>query len=303
MYLPFIEKGARLLKSEGRMGYIAPNVWMVNEYGTPLRKLVRQTRSLDRWLDFKSHQIFDEAITYTSLQFFRGSPSEMLTCAFAPDGNAAAVQWENADQVPYAELPENEAWTLAPKAEMALIKRLAETCRALKNCSTNIVVGIQTSADHIYHLKRTGLNRYETQTGSEVLIEDGLMHPLVSGPEAKRYLSPATETYLLFPYSVGVGQRVRLIPESEMRSNYPLGWAYLKSNELELRLREKKKMDDDNNWWAYNYPKNLDKQEIPKLIVAQTVPSLRVCNDANGAFYLNNVRVNGILTEQADEGW
>jgi hypothetical protein len=121
MYLPFIEKGVRLLRPEGRMGYIAPNVWMVNEYGKPLRQLIRRTRTLDRWLDFKSHQIFDEAITYTALQFFRGSAVPALTCAFAPDGNAAAIHWENADQIPYEELPEEDAWTLAPKAEMELI--------------------------------------------------------------------------------------------------------------------------------------------------------------------------------------
>ncbi len=303
MYLPFIEKGIRILKPEGRMGYIAPNVWMVNEYGKPLRQLIRRTRSLDRWLDFKSHQIFDEAITYTSLQFFRGSPVPALTCAFAPDGNAAAIVWEKADQIPYEELPEEEAWTLAPKAEMALIGRLKSSCKTLQNCSKGIVVGIQTSADHIYHLKRVAANRYETSSGIELTLEDGLMHPLVSGPEAKRYLSPQTETYLLFPYLMASDQKMRLISESEMQSRYPFGWAYLKSNEIELRRREKNKMNDDNNWWGYNYPKNLDKQETAKLIVAQTVPSLRVCNDSHGAFYLNNVRVNGILTDGEGDGW
>ena len=303
MYLPFIEKGIRILRPEGRMGYIAPNVWMVNEYGKPLRQLIRRTRTLDRWLDFKSFQVFDEAITYTSLQFFRGSANEALTCAFAPDGNTSAVDWQTADKISYEDLPEEDAWTLAPKAEMDLIGRLRASCKTLEIFSKGIVVGIQTSADHIYHLKRTGANRYETSAGLEVAIEDTLMHPLVSGPEAKRYLSPQTETYLLFPYSKTGGQKVRLISEFEMQSTYPLGWVYLKSNEIELRSREKGKMDDDANWWAYNYPKNLDKQEMPKLIVAQTVPSLRVCNDANAAFYLNNVRVNGILTNHADEGW
>lgn len=303
MYLPFIEKGVRLLRPEGRMGYIAPNVWMVNEYGKPLRQLVRKSRSLDRWLEFKSHQIFEEAITYTALQFFRGSPAAALTCAFAPDGNAAAVDWQKADRVPFEDLPHDEAWTLAPQAEMELINRLNQTCKTLENCAKGIVVGIQTSADHIYHLKRTGANRYETRAGCEVAIEDALMHPLVSGPEAKRYLSPETATYLLFPYIVEGEKKVCLMSSDQMKSCYPQGWAYLQSNERELRDREKGKMDNDESWWAYNYPKNLDKQELPKLIVAQTVPSLRVCNDSEAAFYLNNVRVNGILTANSEDGW
>jgi len=48
-------------------------------------------------------------------------------------------------------------------------------------------------------------------------------------------------------------------------------------------------------WYAYNYPKNLDKQEFAKLVVAQLVPSMRVSADYDANKYLNNVRVNGIL--------
>ncbi|HVZ70081.1 MAG TPA: hypothetical protein VG891_11510, partial [Rhizomicrobium sp.] len=54
---------------------------------------------------------------------------------------------------------------------------------------------------------------------------------------------------------------------------------------------------------AYNYPKNLDKQEIKKLIVAQTVPSLRVCFDHTAKQYLNNVRVNGISVSDSENAW
>ena len=67
LYLPFIEKGLRILALGGRMAYIAPSLWAVNEYGEALRALIAQGRHLERWVDFKAHQIFDEAITYTAL--------------------------------------------------------------------------------------------------------------------------------------------------------------------------------------------------------------------------------------------
>jgi hypothetical protein len=50
-------------------------------------------------------------------------------------------------------------------------------------------------------------------------------------------------------------------------------------------------------------PKNLSLQEIPKLIIAQTVPSLRVCADAEGSYYTNNVRVNGIVAAPGEDLW
>ncbi|MDZ7698131.1 MAG: DNA methyltransferase [Deltaproteobacteria bacterium] len=58
MYLPFIEKGMELLNGKGKMGYIAPNVWMVNEYGRGLRQKLKRIRRLERWVDFKSFQVF-----------------------------------------------------------------------------------------------------------------------------------------------------------------------------------------------------------------------------------------------------
>lgn len=295
MYLPFIEKGIRLLRPEGRMGYIAPNVWMVNEYGESLRKLVRRTRALDRWLDFKSHQIFDEAITYTALQFFRGRPADALTCAFAPDGNAAAIDWETADRIPYDQLPEEDAWTLAPQAERELINRLNQTCKSLEESCKGIVVGIQTSADSIYHLKRNGAGRYETKTGEAVQVEDALMHPLVSGPEAKRYQTPQTDTYILFPYLIENNQKARLYTAAELQTLFPLGWAYLTKHEDALRGRENGKMDVNEKWFGYVYPKNLDKQEYPKLMVPRLITQLFCSMDLDGVCYLDNVDVGGIL--------
>lgn len=70
LYLPFIEKGLAMLGPAGRLGYIAPSLWTVNEYGTGLRGVVAAGQTLDRWLDFKSFQVFEEATTYTALQYF-----------------------------------------------------------------------------------------------------------------------------------------------------------------------------------------------------------------------------------------
>jgi len=86
----------------------------------------------------------------------------------------------------------------------------------------------------------------------------------------------------------------------ELQSKYPRTWAYLKQHEPELRAREHGRMDRNDAWWGYNYPKNMDKHHLPKLGVAQTIPEMRVFYDDKGAFCFNNVRVSGILCE--DQG-
>ena len=311
LYLPFIEKGLRLLAPGGRMAFIAPNLWAVNQYGEGLRSLVHRGQHLDRWLDFKSHQIFEDVITYTALQFYTREPRDAVRIAAAPGGEMADIDWSDPElAIPYNAIPETGEWLIATGAERALIERLSHDCLRLDDPSltTAIFQGLITSADHIYHLQRLGTDRYKCTPKDkdvvpfEVDVEDAIMKPLVSGPEAKRYEEPETDTYILFPYEHDARGAVRLIPADDMDRRFPRAWAHLRRWEQDLRKRESNAFDDET-WYRLGRNQNLDKQDIPKLIVAQTVPGMRVCADSNGTKYLNNVRVNGILPTRTTDHW
>ena len=126
------------------------------------------------------------------------------------------------------------------------------------------------------------------------------MRPLVSGPEAKRYEEPKTDTWLLFPYARDDGGRMRLIDESTLSRRFPKAWRHLKTWERDLRARESGAFDDET-WWRFGRNQNIDRQDLVKLVVAQTVPSMRVSLDTAADKYLNNVRVNGILAADGVE--
>ena len=310
LYLPFIEKGLQLLKKDGRMGYIAPSLWSVNDYGAGLRNWIAEKRYLDGWIDFRSFQVFDEATIYTALQFYAKKAAKALRVAFAADGVLADDSWSDpASSLSYEKLAFGDRWLLLSGTERKLIDKLYKRCKRMDDPAhtSNIFVGIQTSADSIYHLKRLGRNRYlctpkgaDADPPYEVQVEDEIMKPLVSGTEAKRYVAPETDTFLLFPYQVS-NETVRLIDAKTFEGSYPNAWAYLKSYEQSLREREKGKMDSDDSWWAYNYPKNLGKQEIQKLIVPRLVSSLLCSVDEHGQIYLDNVDVGGIAVSKTQD--
>ena len=320
LFLPFIERGLSLLNEGGRMGYIAPNLWPTLEYGEGLRTLVGAGRHLARWIDFRAHQVFEEATIYTAIQIFTRAPNDALCVAFAPDGDLGAVDWATASAVPYGELATNgSAWLLAPEPVRRLFARLARDCRRLDHpeVTSEIFVGVQTSADWIYHLEWRARGRYlhwppkiEVNEGGRVKkvqppaiefeIEDAIMKPLVSGKEAKRFLEPATGTYLLFPYKVD-NDGARLWTLNEMAVQFPKAWAYLQRFEPELRARDGGKNDTDTTWYGYIYPKNLSLQETAKLIVPRLVPALQVAMDPRGRVYCDNVDVGGVVpTNSAD---
>jgi hypothetical protein len=301
LYLPFIEKGLALLKDGGRMGYIAPSVWLLNEYGEGLRKLVHKGGNLDRWMDFQSFQIFEEAITYTALQFFTKTPNSAIRFLPAPEG-AVTPDWSNPDQaVPYKTLPAGDAWTLLPRREREVMTALTQRCDRLDDVAA-IIVGLQTSADDIYHLRKLAPGRYVTASRAEVAIEDAIMLPLVSGKDVSPWATPKPEWHILFPYGPDAASRMALLDAATMQASYPHAWRYLRVNEATLRARESRSFDDDE-WYRFGRNQSLDRQNKPKLFVAQTVQFLEVAPDLDGAFAANNVRVNCIIAHDPSDLW
>jgi len=306
IYLLFIEKGLSLLARDGYMGLIAPNVWLKSEYGQGLRRVLKRDRALDRWIDFQDFQVFEEAMTYTALQFYRRRSTDEVRFVLAPDGEVSTIVWDRTgESIGWDLLPDEGAWNLMPQKKAALVARLQDDCLPLGHpeCTRQIMQGLITSADVIYHLHRIAPDRYRQHgsraDGKEYVIEDEIMRPLVSGVEAKRYEVPTTETYVLFPYVVLDGS-ARLLTEDEMSADYPAAWAYLRAHEEVLRSRESGRFDDDQ-WYRFGRNQNIDKQEFAKLGVAQTVPGMRVFADQDGEFYFNNVRVNGILPARDED--
>ena len=300
LYLPFIEQGLRLLNDHGRMGYICPSVWEMNEYGAGLRRLIERGQNLEGWINFRAYQIFAEATTYCALQFFTKAENDAVKVVMASNGEVAEDPFaDQACALPYAQIAFGPRWLLLNGPERDLIDRLNAKCKRLDHPdnTTGIFVGIQTSADKIYHLSKSGPNRYLCTPGGavdpyEVEIEDAIMHPLVSGEHAKRYAKPGTDIYILFPYERS-DDGMQLMSQRTVESRYPKAWAHLQSFESELRHRESGKHDDDS-WYRFGRNQNIDKQEIPKLIVPRLVLDLHTAVDLHGEFFLDNVDVGGI---------
>ena len=303
LYLPFIEKGIQLLNDEGQLGYIAPSLWVMNEYGAGLRNYIARGENLWGWIDFGSYQVFDEATNYTALQFYSRASNEEVIVDVANDGILPEESWDQGrDVFSYEELVFENRWLLITREDRRIINHLLRNSIRLGDDDVaSIFVGVQTSADSIYHLERLGSCRYlckpkgpDAPDPYEVNIEDDLMKPLVSGKNAKRYVEPFKKNYILFPYMINDEGEAYLIPQTRMVDDYPKAWAYLISWEKELRGRESGKMNIDKKWYGYNYPKNLNKQDIVKLIVPRLVDSLGCSVDRLGELFLDNVDVGGI---------
>lgn len=309
LYLPFIERGVELLSPKGKLGYIAPSLWLVNEYGEGLRRFVKRTQSLDRWIDFKSFQVFSEAMTYTALQFFTGSPTTCLRWVACPAGDLPSAHLAlGRSSFDYAQAEPTTTWSLIDPAETDLLDRLRSRCITLEEIDRLNVGfrGVESGDDELFHFTKIAPGRYVhakgALTGSSESLDDEVLLPLASSSDVSRYTRPTTATHVIFPYDLTSG-RPQLMGSGHLESRFPATWQYLRKHERRLRAREQGRMDRDDRWWGYNYPKNLEKVRWPKLGVPQTVTKLGAFFDSEGAVAFNNVRVGGIGGVELQQLW
>jgi len=301
LFLPFIEKSIHLLNNKGRLGFIAPSLWRYNEYGQGLRQFLHNGTYLDKWIDFGSYQVFDEAITYTALQFYSKTQKADVHFVFAYDGAVSdAPDWNDPNwKMTYKQLPDVDPWIFVPENERALIERMQDACLRLDNKKVTkaIFQGLKTSADWAYSFYRIGGDSYYhfDQDGNkhETTIESKVLKPLISGDSAKRYCEPKPDKYILFPYKISGNDSV-LYSEAELKSDFPKAWQYLKSIEEQLRDREDRSFDD-HQWYRFGRNQNISKQGKAKLGVSTTVQNMEVFADYKGTFCFSGARVEGIL--------
>lgn len=169
LYLPFVERGISLLNSSGLLGFIAPSMWIYSEYGKNLRALVSEQRLLAKFLDFGSFQIFEDATVYTACQFFSKRSQEAISFAKIASNDIDHAEWS---LINYSSLS-SDTWAFDSGDKLAIKVKMDGVGKALIELCDKIFVGIQTSADVVYHLEKCGHGRYFSEhLCEEVEIED-----------------------------------------------------------------------------------------------------------------------------------
>ncbi|WP_461867021.1 Eco57I restriction-modification methylase domain-containing protein [Thermococcus sp.] len=312
--IPFIERGYSLLRKDGELGFIVTKKWMKADYGEKLREILAREQAVRLIVDFGDEQVFKGATTYTMILVLRKAKNEKLTYAKVEELKESIEQlraihkpekW-NEQRISVIEVPEGELsekpWVFLTEREREIVKKIYEGSVRLEEVAEHIFVGVQTSADKVYHLIKLGEGDgyYIVQsqaTGKIYQIEKDILRPLVSGENVSRFVVPKYDKLILFPYYVGP-DGYQLIPEEDFKKKFPRAWAYLIENKNSLEKREKGKVAKTYGWHAFGRLQNIDKQHLRKLMVPRLVTDLKVAYDPDGKFCLDNVDVNGVSLKE-----
>ncbi len=304
IYALFVEKALNLMRENGIHGFIMPHKFFQASYGEGLRKLIVGSNALAEIVNFRDNQIFEGASTYTCLLFLAKNKAQQFRYAEVKKLLNPVEQLHNlithqsflngSMQAEYISKEQASAapWNFHFESAGSLIEKIQQNTTPLEDVTDRIFQGLKTSADKIYILnvikrKKNSLTVHSVQLNKDFELETGPLKPLIKGGQMRRYLIEETQRVILFPYENG-----KLISKKDFQEKYPSCWAYLNENKKYLEDREDGKMRGEN-WYAYIYPKSLDKFDLAKIITPDIAPSASYCFDTEGGFYFSGGAAGG----------
>jgi type I restriction-modification system DNA methylase subunit len=295
----FVEKGYRLLGSNGQFGYIVTNKFMQADYGEGLRKFLTEKMAVREIVDFGDQQVFD-ATTYTLLLFLKKVENRKVKYTLVRKLEKTLQQFTNIAAIEAgtdrtfsvlstdANALTSSPWVFATTDEQTIIQEIAQN-KTLKLVGNRIFQGLVTGADPVFILgiksEGNGLTTASSNSrGKDYVIEKAVLRPLLKGEDIKKWNVKGYEQVALFPYLIEDG-KATLISPSDFRDKYPRAWKYLLDNRETLEKRERGKWKGVKNWYAYGRRQNLEQFDQPKIMTQVLAHRASFALDTQGLYY------------------
>ncbi len=227
IYIGFFERSLRMLKPDGKVGFICADRWMRNAYGSALRKLVASRYAVEHVWTMHDVDAFEEQVSAYPAITVLGNHAQGsalvadTTAAFgAPSAAALALAVKDKAFTQFSGtgvtahlLPHwfenDEFWPTGSPARLALLENLNDRFEPLHNpaTGTKVSIGVATGADKVY------------VTRDATVVESDRMLPLAMREDLMSGTFEWQGSYLINPWADD-GSLVRL-------ADYPRMAAYL----------------------------------------------------------------------------
>lgn len=259
-YQLFLEKGLRLLKNGGYLGYIVPHKFMVTKSGARLRKLLSDNKYVSSILHFGTNQVFKNRSTYTAILLLSKDGKNEFDISFIADLGKFLADRKIDGSIYSADYLAERPWTFLNGDLVKQIIALEDKVNPLKNLA-DIFVGLQTSADKIYIVKEDksdGKYLYFTDiNGVPRKIEKTILRKSVYDTQMVKYEKVIANTYIIYPYQKKCN-KVELFSLEKMKSEYPCAYEYLLSFKEILDKRNMPTRTEDT-WYAYGRSQSIKR--------------------------------------------
>ena len=227
LYCYFYERGLRLLKPGGRLGYISSNTFFKTRSGKSLRQYLLREATIESVVDFGDLQVFEGVTTYSAIVVLRRSPAPLehelryWNVNALPEANFRATWAGKAHDYPQTALDER-SWELEGAAMLALRNKIRNGKPTLKEVYGSPCRGIVTGLNPAFVI--------DTKTKERLCAEDPksieILRPFLEGKDLKRWRAEPRGRWLIY------------IPKKRVNiEDYPAirGWLLASREDLEGR--------------------------------------------------------------------
>ena len=266
LYCLFYEKGCKLLKEKGYLGFIASNKWLKINYGESLRKFLVTEMNPLLLVDFPGVSVFEDATVDPQILIVQRQKYSGVTeaCAIKAKGENIADFVEN--NKTNLQLT-SEPWTIRDSRISAILMKMDSCGKALKDLPIEINNGIKTGFNDAFYING--------ETRQKLIDEDSrsaeIISPLLRGRDITAWSTENQDMYLINPHN---GIKEKNVPPINIE-DYPAIKNYLDQYITQLTKR------GDKGETPYNMRNcaYLDEFSKPKIVYPNMTKYLPFCYD------------------------
>ncbi|WP_026988880.1 Eco57I restriction-modification methylase domain-containing protein, partial [Fodinicurvata fenggangensis] len=199
LYCYFFERGLRLLKPGGRLGYISSNTFFKTASANPLREYVLRNATIEGVINFGDLQVFEGVTTYPAILVLKNgaAPKDHHLRFWKVDALSESnfqSKWEAA-QGPYPQTALGAGpWELENPALRTLRDKIRTGYKTLKEVYGSPMRGVATGYNAAFVI--------DAATKERLCIEDPrsaeLLKPYLEGKDLKRWRAESRSLWLIY---------------------------------------------------------------------------------------------------------
>jgi len=260
LYYAFYEIGLELLKQDGILGYISSNSFLRTDSARKMRGYLVRKNLIHELIDSRDMDVFNGIKAYTVIAVLKKdrNPEDKV--------NTYKLKFNPEDKTYYAELLGSVKYSVheIPIGKPEEVERIL-SIENRKYKLSEIIETIQclrTGKDNVFIIKNPGFDgtyAYIEKKNKKFKIEIGLLKPIIKASLLNNKYDALNKRFIIFPYYY-INNKVRIMPEEDVKNLYPYGYKYLQSHKKELLKRSA----NPKNWYNYGSVNALEKMLMPE---------------------------------------
>ncbi|WP_019643580.1 Eco57I restriction-modification methylase domain-containing protein [Novispirillum itersonii] len=288
LYCYFFERGLRLLKPGGRLGYISSNTFFKTGSGKPLREYLLREATLESVIDFGDLQIFEGVTTYPAILTMKravapeGHDVQFWKVDALPEANFQAT-WEKAAGVyPQAALSAG-SWELEKPHLQQLRMKIAFGKPRLQDVYDAPLYGIKTGLNKAFVIDDAVKERICSQDPKSI----ELLKPFLEGKDIRRWRAEPRGLWGIMLTKGWTRKRYGEGNEAEQWERLNIEFPGISSWLSGFYNDALKRSDKGDYWWELRACDYIGTYDEPKIIFSHFQDSPSFFFD-DKMFYTNN---------------